>query len=120
MSRGAKGLELMNSLRLSWPHAGGLKLLVTVNGQQKMVPLAPPTVVTAGLLDLTLFLQVGYNEFIVVQERSMTEYIFMVYVHDPMRSQLEPVVDRHKEEEDWKTVLNHLSRPLELLPGPWD
>ncbi|KAK0448371.1 uncharacterized protein EV420DRAFT_1567588 [Desarmillaria tabescens] len=120
MKKGAKGLELMNSLHLSWPQAGGLKLLVTVNGQQKMVPLAPPTVTTAGLLDLTVFLQVGSNEFVVVQERSMTEYIFMVYVHDPTRSQLEPVVERRKKEEEWKIALEHLSRPLELLPGPWD
>ncbi|PBK77762.1 hypothetical protein ARMSODRAFT_946629 [Armillaria solidipes] len=120
MKRGARGLELMNSLCISWPQAGGLKLLVTIDGQQKMVPLSPPTVVTAGLLDLTLFLQVGNNEFVVVQERSMTEYVFMVFAHDPTRAQLEPVVDRRKKEEDWKTVLNHLSRPLELLPGPWD
>lgn len=76
--------------------------------------------VTAGLLDLTVFLRVGSNEFVVVQERSMTEYVFMVFAHDPTRAQLEPVVDRRKKEEDWKTVLNHLSRPLELLPGPWD
>ncbi|KAK0445421.1 hypothetical protein EV421DRAFT_318491 [Armillaria borealis] len=120
MKRGARGLELMNSLCISWPQAGGLKLLVTIDGQQKMVPLSPPTVVTAGLLDLTLFLQVGSNDFVVVQERSMTEYVFMVFAHDPTRAQLEPVVERRKKEEDWKTVLNHLSRPLELLPGPWD
>ncbi|KAK0483283.1 hypothetical protein IW261DRAFT_937481 [Armillaria novae-zelandiae] len=120
MKRGARGLELMNSLCISWPQAGGLRLLVTIDGQQKMIPLSPPTVITAGLLDLTLFLQVGSNEFVVVQERSMTEYVFMVFAHDPTRAQLEPVVERRKQEEDWKSVLNHLSRPLELLPGPWD
>ncbi|KAG7452894.1 uncharacterized protein BT62DRAFT_989919 [Guyanagaster necrorhizus] len=120
IKRGARGLELVNSLRISWPEAGGLKLLVTVNGQQKMVLLAPPTVVTAGLLDLTLFLQVGQNEFTVVQEQSMTEYALMAWAHDPTRAQLEPVIVRRKQEQDWKTVLNHLSRPLELLPGPWD
>ncbi|KAK0197470.1 hypothetical protein F5146DRAFT_48327 [Armillaria mellea] len=120
MKRGARGLELMNSLCLSWPQAGGLRLLVTIDGQQKMVPLSPPTVITAGLLDLTPFIQVGSNGFVVVQERSMTEYVFMVFAHDPTRAQLEPVVERRKKEEDWKSVLNHLSRPLELPPGPWD
>jgi hypothetical protein len=97
-----------------------LRLLQYVEKPIYVVTCSQFIKITAGLLDLTPFIQVGSNGFVVVQERSMTEYVFMVFAHDPTRAQLELVVERRKKEEDWKSVLKHLSRPLELPPGPWD
>ncbi|OJA15850.1 hypothetical protein AZE42_09898 [Rhizopogon vesiculosus] len=96
----------------SWPTTGDLSLQTKRGGKDFVIPLAPPIFVTPdNCVDVSTFVRNGENDFSVVQQSDMSEYMFMLHAHHPTPAQLSYLAEYKREREEWARAIRALYKP---------
>ncbi|OAX35618.1 hypothetical protein K503DRAFT_356702 [Rhizopogon vinicolor AM-OR11-026] len=103
----------------SWPTTGDLSLQTKRGGKDFVIPLAPPIFVTPdNCVDVSAFVRNGENDFSVVQQSDMSEYMFMLHAHHPTPAQLSYLAEYRREREEWARAIRALYKP-EPMESLW-
>ncbi|KAG2149049.1 uncharacterized protein EDB93DRAFT_1143333 [Suillus bovinus] len=116
----ASRFEILKYSQCSWPTSGDLSLKTKRDGKDIFIPLAPPIFVTPdNCVDISAFIRNGENSFSMVQQKDMSNYLFVFHAHHPTPEQLSYLASCSRVREEWTKSISDLCKfePKESLWG---
>ncbi|KAA1477172.1 hypothetical protein DENSPDRAFT_574263 [Dentipellis sp. KUC8613] len=134
---GAWEQVLLRCRPVAWPNRGPLSALVN---DKIPVPLSAPMKVCTStnhmrfylvddravcqvfdnVIPISSFLKAGKNRIQIRQQANLSDFIFFLVAHHPIRGQLKEIAEVRKQEMEWARYVHGVCRPPETVDEVWE